>query len=142
MLGVMRTFWKVFAALALMLPLGAFVAGTLVSASAHDPRPRETVILQDSTDGPDPTSSPSGEPADDEPGEDGSVAVVTPTPDDFGDDNAGDDNGDDNSGPGSDDSGSGDNSGSGSDDSGSGSGSDNSGPGSDSSGSGDGSGHG
>ena len=36
---VMRSFWKIFAALALMLPLGAFVAGNLVASAADDPDP-------------------------------------------------------------------------------------------------------
>ena len=39
----MRSFWKVFVALALMLPLGAFVAGTLV-ASAADELLRDHVV--------------------------------------------------------------------------------------------------
>ena len=43
----MRSFWKVFAALALMLPLGAFVAGNLVASAADDPSPRDTIIIDD-----------------------------------------------------------------------------------------------
>ena len=44
-MGAMRSFWKVFAALALMLPLGAFVAGNLVASAADDPAPRDTIII-------------------------------------------------------------------------------------------------
>ena len=44
-LGATRRSWKVFAALALMLPLGAFVAGNLVASAADDPAPRDTIII-------------------------------------------------------------------------------------------------
>ena len=59
MLGAMRSFWKVFAALALMLPLGAFVAGNLVASAADDPEPRDTIIIDDTSGTPsvDPTPS-------------------------------------------------------------------------------------
>ncbi len=36
-MGAMRSFWKLFVALALILPLGAFVAGTLVASAADAP---------------------------------------------------------------------------------------------------------
>src|SRR6478609_7567766 len=57
MIGVMRSFWKVFVALALMLPLGAFVAGSLVSSAADDPSPRQTIIVDDSSGTPSQTPS-------------------------------------------------------------------------------------
>ena len=41
-MGVMRPLWKTFLPLALVLPLGAFVAGSLVASAADDPPPRET----------------------------------------------------------------------------------------------------
>ncbi len=62
----MRSFWKVFVALALMLPLGAFVAGTLVASAADDPAPRDTIIIDDQSGTPSSDPSPTdAEPADD-----------------------------------------------------------------------------
>ena len=60
----MRSFWKVFVALALMLPLGAFVAGTLVASAADDPTPRDTIIIDDQSGTPssDPTPDRDTEP--------------------------------------------------------------------------------
>ncbi|WP_230487186.1 hypothetical protein [Nocardioides anomalus] len=81
----MRTFWKVFAALALMLPLGAFVAGTLVASAADEPAERDTIVIRDGA----ASTSPTPEPEDDTPG----VDTVTPSPDevhDAGDDHGGD----------------------------------------------------
>ena len=114
----MRSFWRIFAALALMLPLGAFVAGTLVASAADDSDPRDTLIIRQNHS---PTPSTEDEPEDDTP----EVDVVTPSPDDVEDDDDGDDDGDDdNSGPGSSDDSSGPGSGDdGADDSGSGGGS-------------------
>ena len=57
MVGAMRSFWKVFAALALMLPLGAFVAGNLVASAADDPAPRDTIIIDEQS------GTPSGDPS-------------------------------------------------------------------------------
>src|SRR3954451_24532043 len=104
----MRSFWKVFAALALMLPLGAFVAGTLVASAADDPTPRHTVIIDDPSGTPSPSSSPSEDPGDDatedqgddhgdDHGGDDGLSEVTPSPDDW--DDHGDDHGG-HSGPG------------------------------------------
>ena len=120
-MSVMRSFWKVFAALALMLPLGAFVAGNLVASAADDPAPRDTIIIDDTSGtpsgDPSPSSSPTGTPErepdrrpDDDPtddptddqtddhggdgGDDDGLDEVTPTPDDWddhGDDHGGDD---------------------------------------------------
>src|SRR4051794_37379144 len=99
---VMRSFWKIFVALALMLPLGAFVAGTLVASAADDPEPRNTIIIDDQgatpttdatpTQGDDPTETPSrqGDAADDHGDDSDELAEVTPSPDDWGDDNGDD----------------------------------------------------
>lgn len=155
----MRTLLKVFVALALVLPLGGFVAGSLAASSADDPAPQDTIIIQrsDPSSGPgthEPSRSPrhdaSTEPGDDDGDDD--VRVASPDPgevDDVGDDHGEDvgedvgddhggargDDGVDNSGPGSvssgsDDSGSGGSGGGGDDDHRSGSGHDDS-PGSD-----------
>ena len=124
MVGAMRSFWKVFAALALMLPLGAFVAGNLVASAADDPTPRDTIIIDDTSgtpsSDPSPSSTPTGTPStspthdqgddqsDDHGGEGGGdddgLDEVTPSPDDWDDHDDGhggdDHGGDDNSGPG------------------------------------------
>ena len=46
--------------LALVLPLGAFVAGSLVASAADDPPARETIVIRES--GATPTSTPSSGP--------------------------------------------------------------------------------
>ena len=95
----MRSFWKVFVALALMLPLGAFVAGTLVASAADDPTPRNTIIIDDQSGTSTPSQSATHDQGDDhgDHGEDGDdLTEVTPTPDPWGDDDHGDDHSDDN----------------------------------------------
>ena len=59
----MRTLWKTFVPLALVLPLGAFVAGSLVASTADDPPARETIVIRESgaTSG-TPTSTPTPDP--------------------------------------------------------------------------------
>lgn len=108
----MRTLLKVFVALALVLPLGAFVAGSLVASSADAPAPQHTIVIEKSgseTGAPGAvTASPTPEPGDDD--ADDLVDLATPEPgdvDDPGDDEAddhghdvGDDHGDDSSGHG------------------------------------------
>src|SRR4051812_39486324 len=62
-IGDMRSFWKVFTALALMLPLAAFAAGTLVaSAAGDDPAPRQTLIIDKQSGTPSDDPSPHGTP--------------------------------------------------------------------------------
>jgi hypothetical protein len=56
----MRNWLKVVLALALVLPLGAFVAGSLVASAADDPAPRDTIIIDESD------NSPSEKPAADQ----------------------------------------------------------------------------
>ena len=82
----MRSFWKVFAALALVLPLGAFVAGTLVASASDDTEPRETLIIQDQQT----PAAVQPDPEDDTP----EVDVAQPTPGDV-DDHSGPGGGDD-----------------------------------------------
>ena len=85
MVAAMRSFWKVFVALALMLPLGAFVAGNLVASAADDPAPRDTIIIDDTSGtpsgDPSPSSTPTGTPS--------SSPSASPTHDQ-GDDHGGD----------------------------------------------------
>ena len=58
----MRTFWKAFVALALVLPLAAFVAGNLVASAADSPSPRHTIVIDDQSGTPTPTPSPASAP--------------------------------------------------------------------------------
>ena len=123
----MSTVVKILVTLGLVLPLGAFVAGSLAASGADDPGPRPAIVIPDSPSrsaAPGDDRSPSRGPSDDSsPDDHGGVGVITPSPDDLddhGDDSgrdgeAGDDHG------GSDDSGlrGGDSDNSGSDDSGS-----------------------
>ena len=51
----MRTVWKVVLPLALVLPMAAYVAGSLGATRSHDPSPRETVVIRDA-----PSSTPAG----------------------------------------------------------------------------------
>ena len=83
MVGAMRSFWKVFAALALMLPLGAFVAGNLVASAADDPKPRDTIIIDDTSGTPSGDPSPSSTPTGTRP------STSTSPTHDQGDDNGG-----------------------------------------------------
>lgn len=108
----MSTWVKYLIGLALALPMGAYVAGSLMASAADDPVNRDPVRIQD---GPSQTPRPADEPTrkppgapDDEPGEDreggdddsdddvddNGVRVVTPQPtrvDGGDDDDAGDD---------------------------------------------------
>ena len=45
----MRTLWKILLPLALVLPLGAFVAGSLVASAADDPPVRDTIVIRESS---------------------------------------------------------------------------------------------
>ncbi|GAA2143605.1 hypothetical protein GCM10009844_16160 [Nocardioides koreensis] len=116
----MSTLVKILVTLGLVLPMGAFVAGSLAASSADEPAPRETIVIRDSptrSAAPDGTTtrSPGHDVGDDH----GGPEVVTPSLDDLRDDHGGehgrgggsDDRGGDDGGHGSDDSGSGGDSG-------------------------------
>ena len=45
----MSTWWKYLVALGLVVPIAAYVAGSL-TASADSPRPRETIVIEDKHD--------------------------------------------------------------------------------------------
>jgi hypothetical protein len=105
----MSTWLKILVTLGLVLPLGAFVAGSLAASGADDPAPRETIVIRDSPTRsasphvePSHSPSPSDEPS---PEDHGGPEVVTPSLDDLGDDHGGDRPG--HGGHGSDDSGGG-----------------------------------
>jgi len=128
----MSTLVKVLVSLGLVLPLGAFVAGSIAASGADDPGPRETIVIRDSptrSASPHADRSPSDRPSADD---HGGPEVVTPSLEDLGDDHGGDrgrngsDDGSDDGGHGGDDGG--DDGGSG-DDSGGSHGSDDSGGG-------------
>jgi len=46
----MRILWKVLLGLALVVPMGAYVAGALAASSADSPAPRETIVIRDNGD--------------------------------------------------------------------------------------------
>ena len=52
----MKMLWKVLLTLALLVPMGAYVAGSLVASAAEDPAPRPPIVIED----PDPARSPTG----------------------------------------------------------------------------------
>ena len=61
MVGAMPSFWKILLGLALVLPVGAYVAGSLVASASDDPEPRNPLIIEQS--GPvseSPNPSPAG----------------------------------------------------------------------------------
>jgi hypothetical protein len=127
-MGVMGIAWKVVIGLALVLPMTAYVVGSLV-AVADEPPQHEPIIVEEQTQAPNPSRSPSDKPTekpsdknpdrgDDHGGDDDDETpeVITPSPSEFDDDDdddnsgqgrgrgrGGDDGDDDNSGPGSDD---------------------------------------
>ena len=106
----MNTLWKALAALALVVPLGAYAAGSLASAS-QEPAPRRTIVIDDA---PSRSGSPAADPTHSPRPASSPAGSVRLDPDDL--DDSGDDWGRD------DHSGSGDSGGRGSDDGGHGSG--------------------
>jgi hypothetical protein len=93
----MRSFWKVFAVLAVMLPLGAFVTGSLVASADDQPAPRDTIILDDQSA--TPSSGPTPEPSPtDGPRSGGADDGAADQGDDHGGDRGGDEGGDDQAG--------------------------------------------
>ncbi|WP_340538077.1 hypothetical protein [Nocardioides sp. GXZ039] len=99
----MKPLWKVVVALLVVLPLGGYLAGSLVSSRGIEPKPRDTIVITDSgeTRGRAPSSGPGEEPTTppSRPARtpDDDATVITPRPQERGDDRrAGDDNGDDN----------------------------------------------
>ena len=91
----MSTVWKVLIGLALVVPMGAYVAGSLVASADNDPTPRHPITIRESD--PTPSSSPSPTPTrtaepEEETGDDDDVEVITPDYDDLYDDHGGDDN--------------------------------------------------
>jgi uncharacterized membrane protein YgcG len=122
----MKTAWKVLLGLVLVVPLGAYVAGSLAASASDDPAPRHTIQINEPSQ--TPTTTPSTTPSSPVSAtpEDDDVEVITPDYDDLDDDHGGDDHGgDDNSGHGGGD----DSGGGGSDNSGHGGGGDDSGHG-------------
>lgn len=89
----MSIVWKVVLALALVLPVGAFVAGSLASSSADEPSRRGPVILEQVPQ----EKSPKPRPVERKPPEqqdDDAPVVIAPAPasnDDWDDDDRGDD---------------------------------------------------
>lgn len=117
--------WKILLALAVVLPLGGFVVGSLASAADDDPLPRQPIVLREEPTGTPPTDGPSRTPGasptpeghggddndDSDTDDDDDVPVVSPRPDEHDRDDrddrddaddADDDHGDDDSDDGGD----------------------------------------
>src|SRR5690349_5656086 len=118
--------WKILLALAVLLPLGGFVVGSLASAAEDEPPAREPIVLREESTDPSPTGptrTPGATPrpddrgsgdggdvdeGDDDPGDrddtddtddtDDDVPVVSPRPDQDDDGGDGDDGDDDRGG--------------------------------------------
>src|SRR6478752_2456049 len=99
----MKTLWKVLIGLALVVPMGAYVVGSLAASAADDPAPRQTIEIREPAPSPTPTSPPTSRPSPSKTAEpdDDEVEVITPDYDDVDDnDDSGDDDGDDHRGRG------------------------------------------
>lgn len=98
--GPVRTFWKVLAVLVLTLPVGAYVAGTLVASQQDAPTRRSPIVLTEvnaspgsgnATPSPSPTAKPSGGPtpsSSDDGSTDHRPRAITPTPHEVGEERA------------------------------------------------------
>jgi hypothetical protein len=126
---VMGIAWKVVVGLVLLLPMTAYVVGSLV-ATAEEPPEHAPIIVEErtqapDTSGPSPSEKPTQKPSDDKSDrkddhggdDDETPEVVTPSPSEFDDDDDDDNSGHGRGrGRGGDDDGDDDNSGKGSDD--------------------------
>jgi hypothetical protein len=127
---VMGIAWKVVVGLVLLLPMTAYVVGSLV-ATAEEPPEHAPIIVEErtqapDTSGPSPSEKPTQKPSDDKSDrkddhggddDDETPEVVTPSPSEFDDDDDDDNSGQGRGrGRGGDDDGDDDNSGKGSDD--------------------------
>ncbi|MDN4161847.1 hypothetical protein [Nocardioides abyssi] len=92
----MSPVWKSLLGLAVLLPVGGYVAGSLAAASGDDPAPREVIVIRDAPVQPrspgttlSPRPSPTSGPDRDRDGsgsdDDDDVKVVSPEPDDLDD---------------------------------------------------------
>lgn len=111
--SLVSTFFKVALGLLLTVPLGAYIAGTLVASQADMPDQRPAVVISQTTSGtagpsettsPSPTRSARPKPSptathdDSDDSDDDDVRVVRPTPREVDDDDDRDDDSDDDSG--------------------------------------------
>ncbi|NYJ00979.1 hypothetical protein HNR19_001677 [Nocardioides thalensis] len=95
--------WKILLALAVVLPLGGFVVGSLASAADDDPLPRQPIVLREGDESQAPSDAPSPSPgprsgesrngSSDDDVNDPDDHVVSPKPYEDGDDDSGDDHG-------------------------------------------------
>lgn len=91
----MSPVWKFVLPLAVVLPLAAFVVGSLTSAADDEPPPRQPIVLHENGSQ-TPGSNRPRLPRDDRPNRQTEGPVVTPSPFEGNDeDNDGDDDGDD-----------------------------------------------
>jgi major membrane immunogen (membrane-anchored lipoprotein) len=116
MVDVMSPLLKFLLPLVVVLPLGGFVAGSLVGAANDEPPARNPIVLREgdeSTSPGQPTTGPTDRPTrrseeedDDDRDDDDEVTVITPSPYEYDDDDGrerGDDSGDDDGGDDDDD---------------------------------------
>jgi hypothetical protein len=110
----MRTLSRIIVGLVLVVPMGAYVAGSLAASADSDPQPRQTIEIRpaDATPAKGPSGKPTSQPSGDHSGpgrggeDDDDVEVITPDYDDYDDDDdKHDDDGDDHGGDRDDDSG-------------------------------------
>ena len=93
----MKTIWKVLLGLVLVVPLGAYVAGSLAASASDDPAQRHTIQIREPA--PTPTKTPTKTPSPQvSASPDDDVEVINPEYDDLHDDHGGD--GEDHSGHG------------------------------------------
>ncbi|HEU5036534.1 MAG TPA: hypothetical protein VFT70_06005 [Nocardioides sp.] len=93
----MSKLWKVLVTVALVVPMGAYVAGSLAASASDDPAPRHPITIRDPgstpSRSPSPSSSSSSSPTD-------GPEVIMPGYDDLDDDHGRDGHGDDHGGRG------------------------------------------
>jgi len=87
----MNTVWKVVLGAALVVPTGAYVAGSLTSSASGDTQPRHTITIRQAQPSPEPGHEPAAHRSPTpSPSASGEVEVITPQYDDLGDDHGGD----------------------------------------------------
>lgn len=90
--AVMSTVWKALLGLALVVPLGAYVAGSLAASASDDPAPRHSITIRESDSTRSASPTPTTTPA---PTRSTEPEVIVPGYDDLDDDHGGEDGGED-----------------------------------------------
>src|SRR3954470_1976167 len=82
----MNRVWKVLLGLALVVPMGSYVAGSLAASATDEPTPRHTIVIRDADLSHAPRASRSPSPSTPGPSSSGGVGEVRVDPDDLDDD--------------------------------------------------------